>query len=459
MAKRTWLMTARGALLAAMFLGSACGDDDCNEEAIAQALSDAMPGDTVRIGACTVRSGFTVKGGVTLRGEGPGSVIDSNVDAVAITFEGPGRAEVRDLNILSRNRAAVLSRGSGERVLSGVAMTVEKGVGVAIEGASRVELTDVAITGPINSGNAPAVSSSATPMTHATHGLILVSVQDAQLSGVTVAGFARTGVLFTASHVEWSGGSASDNLALGLGVEGGEVTLDDVSASRTFQGLLLLPAYGAVFTANATVATTRLHVNENEGFGFLQHSGRGDHSEVDAKDNENAAVWAQSVAHFDLTGSFLRNKFAGVVLVDVLDTVVHNADIELTIGAQRIIDGIPRVIGDGVQVVRSTNTAVLRDLTLTNNERVGALLELGGQTVTAAALDRVTVNVNNGSRGVVAQNGVKDPTWDSGVVRNGVRGPDDNNAPLLQSVEAVGPCNRPVESNLAIDGLMALIGI
>lgn len=459
----TLVINARGGALAALFLTAAasfaCGGDDCDEEAIAQELSDAMPGDTVTIGACTVRSGFTVKAGVTLQGEGPSSVIDSNTDAVAITFEGDGRAEVRDLNILSRSRAAVLGRGAGERVLSGVAITVEKGVGLAFENASLVELSNVAVTGPINSGNAVSVSSGATPMTHATHGLILVSIGDAQLSQVTISGFASVGALFVSSTVDWDGGSASDNLALGLGVEGGEVTLNEVSASRTFQGRLLLPAYGAVFTGNATVATTRLHVNENEGFGFLQHTGRGDHSNVDASDNDNAAAWAQSVAHFDLTGVFLRNKFAGVVLVDVLDAVVHNSQIEQTIGVQRIIDGIPRVVGDGIQMVRSADTSVLRDVTLTNNERVGALLELGGQTVTAATLDRVTVNVSNSSRGVVAQNGPKDPTWDSGVTRNGVSMADDNNAPALQSVEAVGPCNRPLESNLAISGLMSLIGL
>lgn len=439
---------------------AACGSDPCDEDAIRDQLAHAMPGDTVMIGACTVQGAFVVPDGVTLRGEGLSQSTINSEEGAAISIDGSGRVEVRDLSIISGGRAAIIARGSGERVLHDITVTVSIGVGVAVQDAARLEMTRVSIAGPIDAQNAGSVPANASPMTHATHGLIAVSVADAVFQDVTVRGFAVAGTLLVASDAVWNGGSSSDNLAVGIGVEGGRATFEDFAVARTLQGSLLLPAYGAVFTSNATVSTTRVSLTDNEGFGFLEDTGRGVHTALSAGGNENAAVWAQGVAHFELSGTLSGNKFAGVVLVDVADAVVHDTTIDATIGATRIIEGQPYVVGDGVQVVRSANATVLRDVGLTNNERTGVLFELSGQTLTSASLDRVRVEVaNTNQHGALAQNGVKDPNWDANVTRVNVTSQMDDGTPVLQSVQAVGPCNRPRDSQLATMGLMSLIGI
>ena len=73
--------------------------------------------------------------------------------------------------------------------------------------------------------------------------------------------------------------------------------------------------------------------------------------------------------------------------------------------------------------------------------------------------DNVTVVATDDSQtGVVAQNGDVAEGWDMGVTRTeALKERDFNAAGTLKSVEVVGPCERPVSSEVARNGLGFLI--
>jgi hypothetical protein len=455
---------ARNALffiaLCAASITAACGEGGiCEADELTEALATAMSGDTIRIGECEVTGSFTVPAGTRLQGESrTESKVIGEEGLAVLRAEGAGQVEIDNLSIRSPGRAAIYSSGEGERVFHELNIETTLGAGIAVEGSAYLSMNSVALTGPVTVANASAVPNNAVPASHATHGLILVGVHSANLDSVTISGFAGTGALFVTSTVTWQSGSSSDNLALGIGIESSDVTLNEVAACRTFQGSILLPAYGVV-TRSSTLTSDRLRLCENEGYGLLALNGRAVLANIDATNNDNAAVWAQNVRTLELSGTILRNSFAGLVLVETEEAIVHDASIGETISATRVIEGVPYQIGDGVQVVRSTAGTVLRDVTLEDNERTGVLFELAGTTITAASLDRVSVSVaTQTARGVVAQNGPRDPAWDSGVTRVGTTKMLDEGA-IFEHVEAVGPCNTPRPSELERTGIGSLLGI
>ena len=177
-----------------LLLSPACGGDDaiCSADALESALLEAPT--TVQIGECSIEGSFTVPAGVDISGTGPASVISS--DGVALTLSG---GAVRDLMIDSSGRAAIVARDGTGITIERVRIRVTLGIGIGIESVSQVELTDVELSGPVSASNATQFPPTVTSTESATHGLVLVGVDDATLSNVAIRGFAEFGALFVGS--------------------------------------------------------------------------------------------------------------------------------------------------------------------------------------------------------------------------------------------------------------------
>ena len=70
------------------------------------------------------------------------------------------------------------------------------------------------------------------------------------------------GALIVESTTTWRGGGAPWNMGNGLMVHAGTAHLEDLDFSGTFGDYLLMPAYGAVFAAEAVVDTVNLTVSD-----------------------------------------------------------------------------------------------------------------------------------------------------------------------------------------------------
>jgi hypothetical protein len=141
---------------------------------------------------------------------------------------------------------------------------------------------------------------------------------------------------------------------------------------------------------------------------------------------------------FQLDGSesTLRNNgFGGVVVVDSRNVSLEDAAIEQTaertsvIGTEDSLRGQVQV-GDGVQLVGTVTEVRLTDLTLTGNERVGLLADMGS-TPQQAGISFANVQVaigGSGTAGALAgsvsssEPGTLQPGgpegWDDGITRD-----------------------------------------
>jgi hypothetical protein len=446
----------------------ALGTPACGQGALCDAKSlnaAMMKGGIVEVGECTVSGSLDVPAGVTLRGRSQErSIILGSMGQAAVLVHADGAAtRIADLKVESRGPAGVLARGTGELALSDVSVQTAIGIGVGIENVETLDLSALVIAGPVTSANAVSIPNGVTPSESGTHGLVLLNIGKGTLENVSISGFASIGALIVDSTVTWQTGSASDNLALGLDVDGGDATLKSLSICRTLQGGLLLPSFAAVFTSSASVSADGLQICDGQGYGALIDGGSGVFTNFSATGNGNAALWAQDTNRLEVAGQLRDNRFAGIVLVDARSTLVHDATIDSTRKLTHIFHdgGMPVEVGDGVQIVRSGDSTTLRDVTMNGNQRTGVLVELGGGTAMPQTFDHVTVTVSDGTQhAVVAQDGSTPPGWDDGVMRVGTNEVlDQSVAGRLNFVQAVGPCDMPKPDDLRAGGLASLTGL
>lgn len=454
-------------------------DGSCNAAALQEELDAAKPGETVTMGICEVAGTLTVPAGVRLRGQGRASssvTAPEGGPAVVLVPGGPGiPTALLDVSVSSADgTAGVLAQGAGEVELIQVDVSAQKGIAVGAESLSNLRLSGVTLLGPLRDDPGAATlwsdDEQAIPANVATHGLVLVDVQRAQLDGVSTEGFVRFGALLVRSTVEaWAGGMVSGNAGVGMMVVGGEATVSDVEISGTVPGKSSLPAYGGLFvseeavtqdtaleTAGATVTLSSVTVRDNMGVGLLYADGR-----------SFTMAGEQAPDGQDPPELILGNVFGGLVVVDSSNVSVSDVMVTTTkqgtlpLGPQdAMIDG-----GDGVRLVRSTEGIAFERVRMTRNERAGLLLDLEDADSYASLADswrgvNVHGNEQNGALCLAAGQMMAPGTgWDIDINRGDAATElsDQSATNPLAAVGVVGPCNMPAPASVLENGLRAIL--
>lgn len=460
-------MQARlGTLIVASFavVASGCTEEDgiCNALDLETALFNAFQGDSVRLGACSFAGAFMVPEGVTLEGAGKDSsiLLSSGNDPVLSVTSGALAPRVSDLTVDSTASAAIVVRGGGRAELERVAVRAAVGIGIGIEGLEEILIQDVELSGPVSAENAESVSAEPSSDVIATHGLVVVDTVEVDMRQVSATGFARMGVLLIAEETTWREGSASDNLATGVLVHGGHAVLEDLVLCRTFQGLSLIPAYAGVFVAGARVETNRLEVCECEGPGLFHDGSNALHVELNATENSEAAVWAQRSSRFELSGTstLSDNDLAGLVLIEVEETVVNTTRVESTHDVLRVVGMSSITVGDGIQVVRPAGPVSLRQLDLIENARIGLLVDLDGGEPDDITLSDVSVDGQGSQLGALLQGSTVPAGWEAGLDRQGATVENDaNHGGDLPTLNAVAQEDYPLVDEIIDEGLAWLL--
>ena len=431
-------------------------------------LAAAQPGQVVALGACTVAGPFVVPAGVTLRGEGDESVITSTsgraVELAATTDEPTVLEAVR---VESSGCAAVVSLGSSgsgtEQVaLRDVAVHVERGVGVALQGVSP-NLTEVAIEGPNDpatlDATAPALPPYSCEGNRATHGLVLVDSPNASFTDVRSDGFAAFGALVLRSQLSWSGGGVDNNLGAGLEVVGGTASLRGLTLRGTSQGTGAVESYNGVFINDAEITTEDLVVMEGSTYGLFHAQGaRATHVDLLVSQHGFAGVWAQGGGSLSLERATLEdNAFAGIASFDMPMVSVVSSVVANTRQATSVVGIRTVVAADGLHLVRSEG--VIDDVQLLTNDRIGLLVDLGGASTASLAFTQVIVDGSGSELGALAQNGTVLPSWDADIQRRGATPTNDPRvANPLDIAGAVGPPCFPPLDGLDATGIVGLLG-
>lgn len=427
---------------AVMLIVSSCATSStrgvCGAGALEAALASARPGDTVEIGRCTIHGSFVVPDGVTLRGSGAGvSAIEGDGAAATLTLETARSATaIAHLSIVSSAHTAVSVVGSGEASLTSVTIDVVRGVGVRAAGVGRITVRDATIRGPVTADMAD-TSSAPTPELHAVEGVVTECVGEVILERTAVSGFASAGASFDASGVRWTGGHVTENRALGIGVWGGSAELEDVEIRRTFETSSLITPVGLYVTGGATVTSHGLRVAETAGHAIVQDDSDGIHRDLDIRGGHGGGLWLVNGSSATVDGAAITDTaLGGIVALAPEALTVRGATVERTRLVTRVVESVMR-LGDGLHVVQPrAGTLVLEDLRLTDNSRIGALIDLGGGALAGATIDAVTVSGEGDALGFVVQNGTVPDGWDAGVTRLGATAANDAEA-------RVGPDGAP----------------
>lgn len=390
---------------------------------------------------------FTAAPGVEVAGTSEGSILTNYGTAPALTLETGAASESRlhSLRIESLGTAGVVVRGSGLATIEDVFVRAEKGTGIAAFAVLALTLREVTVEGPIDALNVLSLSSSATSMDTATHGIFL-SASAATFEQVTARGFADFGVLAVDSQLAWDGGNFSANRSVGAMIYGGSATLSNVRADEVWRGTRVIPAFGLAAAGNAEVESSALSIHNTEGAGIFHSSSIGRHLDVDVTDNTHAGIWTQFSSMFEVSGSLANNSLAGVVAVDTELMLLHDANIEDTQLSIRLVGetGTTR-IGDGVQLNGMVLEARFENVQLVENSRVGLLIDVPAAAMPMFSFVNVTSNVaaaTQGATGVVAQGSPLPAGWDNGIVRSGTTEASDHAAGGTSCVNDSG-CTLP----------------
>ncbi|MCZ7681301.1 MAG: hypothetical protein M5U28_21940 [Sandaracinaceae bacterium] len=401
------------------WMASGCGGGSiCSGAELEAALEGAVPGSTVTVGDCRVEGAFTLAGGVTLRGQGPQSVLAGSGTVLSIEGEG---GTVESLRIESEARQGIVAVDAASVTIRDVEVSARLGynaVGLARVAVARLER--VTLTGPVTPDAAASVPTDPGPTDTAMYGIALLEVDDAVLTDVSARGFGRAGALIGGGNVSWSGGSLEDNLRYGAWISGGSTRLEGVAVRRTLRGLQLYPTIG-VMALDAALTSTDLTVEESAGgFGMLHYGGRGVHEGLALRGHAAGGLLAQDLDALEVRDADVSgNEFAGVIAVRVDSFVLEGSVVEATeLAVQSYRLGSVRV-GDGVHLVAPAGDVTVRATAFDANGRAGVLADLGGGDTASFTLEDVTVNAPADAYGFVVQNGATTSGWDGDVSRTG----------------------------------------
>lgn len=454
-----------------------CGSDEPpvhrDAAALSAALSTARPGDTVRVGAARIAGSFTVPPGVTLVGEGPSrTILESGPDGRAVLIiegEAGFTSTVQQVGVVSTGTAGVIARGTGEVRVEATTIETSRGIAFGAQDLRTLRLGNVQVSGPVTDLNAGMILDPA-PDTHATHGIVLVRVTDAQITDTTASGFASFGALLIDSTTIWTGGAASGNRAVGIMAYRGRAEMRNLEVCQTFETSGLIPPYGTVFAEGVEVVTDGLVVCEVAGFGVFHSNAGGTHSNIEIADNNSAGLWVQYATGLNINGagtSIRNNSLGGIVAVRTSNMTVDGGEITTTNLMTRVVGetGTARV-GDGVHLVESTDGINIANVRLDLNMRAGVLADLNGGSTAGITLSNVTANSDDSlsegdpTYGVVAQNGTVDPAWDATVMRMGSAATNDplflSGSLRLNILGVVAPTDIPAAEIVSMGGLGAL---
>jgi hypothetical protein len=445
---------------------SGCGGDGTisSSDELRSALASARAGERVCLGEGVFMGSFDVPAGVVICGAGVGAtriVGPSDLPTLRVTpgVESPTRIE--GVTIESENAFGVLAIGAGDLEVEQVEVRVpERGAGIGAERLSTLMVNQVQVLGPVEVGNAGDIVGDMDITLAPAYGVVAVSVMAVEAEEMTVGGFSHFGVLSVSSNLSMTNSVIESNLGTGLLVHGGTADLSSVAIDTALQGTRLIPPYNAVFAGDTDVTSNGLEVTGSEGYGILQSEATATHADILAESNREAGIWVQSSGGMAVTNGMIRdNALAGVVALESNGIHLSSVDIEDTRHRTRIISTTPVDVGDGVQLLGSTTDITLESLGLTNNERVGVLLDLDGGVFDGIDVRSVDVDGTGEQLGAIAQGGVVPPGWDANVTRSAIVEMNDSAfSGTLETVGIVGPSDLPAVDAVLAEGLAGIVG-
>ena len=387
-----WQIGGRGAVLALSLAGCQIAHVEEGELVdLAAGLAGAACGDVLRVRPGEYAGPLVVPAGVRVVVEPPGAATvgthDRRVVALDVRTGDCGPTSVEGLAVEADGGAAVRVIGAGTAALSDLALRVRRGLGLVVDGPTRVTASRVEIVGdiaqpdelryPINTADVPVL------------GLVVANVEQATLEDVQVTGFAGVAATLQCSGVTWRGGAVAGSVGTAVLQTGGEVTLTDVAVSDSTKCPHLScavagPVYAYVMVEGARLTTTRMTLRDNAGFGLVQDRSSSEHVDLTVSGHAGYGVWVQGTNDdpwaraFTLSGAgSVLTDSGGANLVSVASAGVRLTGARIGPATERAVpcgELCMELVEDGVHVAGVEGAVVLTDLDVEVQGGVGIRL-------------------------------------------------------------------------------------
>lgn len=382
------------------------------------------PGETYVIPAqCTVTESVTVPAGASVeggtfeleRGESitlePSPDDDRATSLASTTVRGGNDAE-----------PAIVARGAGHVSISGVSVELERGIAIGISGASA-SVSGVTIVGNVDPLRAAELPVPADPAEIATYGVAAIDGATVTAAELDVRRLAAGALACSSATLRVTGASLIESRGIAAALFDCVAALDDVEITGTI-ATALRPGMGIAAGASEVTAT-RLHVHDAPGYALLARGGEITLVTPTIERLTQAGVWVEEGASLEVEGgTFTANRGTSIAAVGAARLAVRD-----TVIADTALAPIPTMsgtsierMGDAIHVVQRapfTSEVELAELSLTNNERVGVVLD-GAMSPLPLSIRGTRIETRDDQLGALAQNIAALPaTWDAEVTRVG----------------------------------------
>lgn len=401
---------------------------------VQQAVSAAMPGDTVVVGPGTWEGGVTLpagvhlaaltKGTVTLRG-GPGLRVDGDGDTTvqglvvseargAGVMIGEGAARLVDVTVEKATKDGalpghgVVAEGTASLILTRTTLTANAGLGLLAKGTGRVAIIEP-IYEPSPRGK------------DGKFGIIEpIYLPTSRIVGNGLGGVAIIEPIYspTAPNLRLESTLVSGNQGFGVGLWGASASVVNSAVVSTRVGPGGPWADGVLFAKgvdgqDVTVTIDARSVvldNARTGVAMLARGTLA--AAADISGNSLCGVWAGSSGSVSLSSEavFGRNVLAGVAVSDGASLEMTGATVRGTVAADIGARGDDAQAGDGIGVFDGAR-ATITNVNLVGNARAGVLVHQAATKDDGTPDVTITGSTVTGGKYAVVVNGTPAPSF------------------------------------------------
>ena len=436
-----WMMAAVAAVLASCGGGPTCPS---SEQARTELASLAAGGTMTIDGACVLSGSFVVPAGATLHGGTFSLAAGDRITLTPSAMDAPATTLESVHVVGGSSGSSVRVEGAGHARISQITLDVQRGYAIVVSGSS-VAIDHVTVQGALDVAHIVDLGIPAPASANLSYGIVAIQGASIDVTTGDFSGIADAAVMCIDSSIGLSSLTIEDSRGVGVAgfacaVRAADLDIHGMIAAGTLPGTGI-----GLFEGSTLVAGDRLSIHDEPGYGVLA-----DRSAVTLTDPTIsglgiAGVWVEDGDGLTLHGgTFEGNRGIAISAIGVASVDIRGTHVTSTAnGPIPTMGGLgTATMADALHVVQRTRgvpiDVMLGDLVLSENARVGLVLDGGGDPL-ALAVSGTMVSTSGTELGAIAQNVASLPaSWDSGITRAGPAMTLDHGAAPLVVSDGVG---------------------
>jgi len=441
-----WMLAAAAAVMASCGGGPACPTSD---QVRAELASLASGGTATIDAACVLGGSFVVPAGATLHGGTFSLAAGDRITLMPSTVDAPATALESVHVVGGSSDSSVRVEGAGHARISQITLDVQRGYAIVVSGAS-VAIDHVSVQGALDVAHIVDLGIPAPRETNLGYGIVAIDGADVEVTTGDFSGIADAAVICVDASVTLSSLTIEDSRGAGVAGFGCAVNAADLDiygmlAAGTYTGTGIGLFTSSTHRPSTLVAGDRLSIHDEPGYGVIaDHSGAVTLTDPRMSGLGLAGVWVEDATSLTLAGgTFDGNRGIAISAIGVASVDVHGTHVtNTTNGPIPTMGGLgTATMADALHLVQRAgvpSTVTLGDLVLSENARVGLVLDGGGDPL-SLTVSGTMVSTSGTELGAVAQDIASLPTsWDSGITRVGPATTLDHGAAPLVVSDGVG---------------------